>query len=64
MLLKNESLICFLFNLVGLVDTETNEEFIAQLESLKEVWDTRERESSPNQGIQVPWLHFGESYIT
>lgn len=54
MLLKNESLICFLFNLVGLVDTETNEEFIAQLESLKEVWDTRERESSPNQGIQVP----------
>ena len=43
MLLKNESLI-FFFNLVGLVDTETDEEFIVQLESLKEVWDTRERE--------------------
>ena len=55
MLLKNESLI-FFFNLVGLVDTETDEEFIVQLESLKEVWDTREgeRESSLNQGIQVP----------
>ena len=46
----------FFFNLVGLVDTETDEEFIVQLESLKEVWDTREREreSSLNQGIQVP----------
>ena len=47
MLLKNESLI-FFFYLVGLVDTETDEEFIVQLESLKEVWDTRERESLPS----------------
>ena len=48
------------FNLVGLVDAETDEEFIAQLESFKEVWDTREREreSSPNQRVQVPFITF------
>ena len=64
MLLKNECLICF-FNLVGLVDAETDEEFIAQLESFKEVWDTRERENLPPTNVsKFLLLHFGESYIT
>ena len=35
------------FHLVGLVDAETDEEFIAQLESFKEVWNRRERENLP-----------------
>lgn len=35
------------FHLVGLVDAETDEEFIAQLESFKEVWNRREKENLP-----------------
>ena len=33
--------------IIGLLDAETDEEFLAQLESFKDVWNQREKEHLP-----------------
>lgn len=45
----------YLGPIIGLLDAETDEEFLAQLESFKDVWNQREKEQLP--AGKLPQFH-------